>query len=306
MRLRRSVAYTHGHDFDETKTLIDGVCDVVLIDLEDGVKPLFKPAARQGAREMLQTWDFKGKERVVRINPVDSQYYELDMKEVIEPGIPDSVRLPKCDSVESALKVDADLAAIEERRGLARNTIELWAMIESPIGIRNAYDVATCCDRVTVLTIGMEDLHRAMGLTRYYVDADLDLLYARQKIVLDAKAAGVQVLDTVLLTRDDSLNRRFTIISKRMGFDGRAVHGNAEAEFANKTYYPSPETFDWAERVVKAYEEDEKNSEKANEPTIVDGLSVCWAMYQKALSFLALRKATEGKQVGQWRRGHDG
>jgi len=293
MRLRRSIAYVGGHDFEEARTLIDGVCDCVLIDLEDGVKPALKPSARQGAREMLQTWDFKGKERVVRINPVGSEYYELDMKEVIEPGLPDSVRLPKCDYVDTVLKVDADLAAIEGRRGLARNTIELWAMIESPIGIRNAYDIATCCERVTALTIGMEDLHRAMGIPRYYVDADLDLLYARQKIVLDAKAAGVQVLDTVLLTRDDSLNRRFTINSARMGFDGRAVHGNAEAEFANKTYYPSPEVFDWAERVVRAHEEDEKN--KASEPTIVDGLSVCWAMYQKALSLLKLRKATEGK-----------
>ncbi|HHY17275.1 MAG TPA: hypothetical protein GX524_04300 [Firmicutes bacterium] len=169
-------------------------------------------------------------------------------------------------------------------------------MIESPIGLRNAYDIGVCCDRITVLTIGMEDLHRSMGLTRYYVDSDLDLLYARQKFVLDGKAAGVQVLDTVLLTRDDEINCRFTLMSKRMGFDGRAVHGNREAAFANKVYYPSPETFEWAERVVAAYEEDAKDSDKATTTTVVDGQSICFAVYRKAQSLLELRETTEGKQ----------
>ena len=286
MKLRRSACYAKGYDPDFVKALIEGEVDAIMLDLEDGVSPANKPLARRETCRVLKEFNFNGKERVVRINDVNSEYYPLDLKEVIEPGLPDSVRLPKCDTPADVLKADADLAAIEDRAGLPRNTIELWAMIETPLGIRNAYDIATSCERVTVLTIGMEDLNRALGVERRYLHNELDLIYARQKLVLDAKAAGVQVMDTVLLVTDDEINCEYTVRSRQMGFDGRAVHNEREAAFANATYYPAPEAFDFARRVVAEYEEHEKE----NTPCIIDGKLICYAVYKKNKALLAMEK----------------
>ena len=287
MKLRRSICYTQGYDLEGTKTLIEGVSDCILIDLEDSVPPPQKPLAREVSAKMLQDLDFQGKERVVRINSVDSEYYSLDMNEVIAVGLPDSIRIPKCEQVDDILMVDKTLTKIEKAAGLDKNTIDIWAMIESPIGIRNAYDIACCCERLTALTIGMEDLNRDMNIDRRYINSETDLLYARQKLVLDAKAAGVQVLDTVLLVDNEEINNAYTLASRQTGFDGRAVFNEREAVFANKVYFPSAETFDWAKRVIEQFDEDAKKGV----PCIVDGKSICYAVYRKAQSLIDLQNS---------------
>lgn len=290
MHLRRSTCYVKVFDLANVQAAIDGPVDAILFDLEDGVAPANKPQARTETARLLKELDFKGKERVVRVNAVDTEYYPLDMEKVIRVAVPDSVRVPKCDTVEDVRRVDEDLSAIEKELGLEPNSIEVWAMIESPIGIRNAYDIAKCCQRVTALTIGMEDLNRSLGVERRYLHNELDLIYARQKFVLDAKAAGVQALDTPLLVDDDEINCDYTLRSRQMGFDGRAVTNSREAAYANKVYSPSPETFDWADRVVQTYEE----CAKQNIPCEVDGKSICYAVYRRCVALQEL-KARSGQ-----------
>ena len=208
------------------------------------------------------------------------------MAEVVAAGLPDTIRLPKCETVEGVRKVDQDLLKIEQSNGLEPNTIEIWAMVENPIGIRNAYDIASQIKRVTVLAIGMQDFYRNMNIERHYLENDVNISYARQKVVLDAKAAGIQCMDAGLLNRDEEINNAYSEHARRLGFDGRAVVTEREAEYANKVFFPSAATFDWAERLVAEYEK----CDKENRPCIVDGMLACLAVYKHAKSILDLKK----------------
>lgn len=291
MRIRRSIIWANGIDLDAAKKRLASCADAVCIDLEDGVAFAQKPQARKMTVEMMRTWDFFGKERIIRVNPIDTAEYDIDMREVIAVALPDAIRVPKCEHVRDMLKIDAQLSAIESAAGLKENTIEILAMIESPLGIRNAYDIATCCKRVTALSLGMEDLTREMGVKRRYVDNELDLIYARQKFVLDAKAAGVQAIDSVLLLLDgaDEANKRQNELSKQTGFDGRSVHNDEQAKWANDTFAPSPQEVAWAKGACAEYEA------HCKEGTVVyDGMEICFAAYLKAKAIVEKSNAIGG------------
>lgn len=280
MKLRRSIAWTYGNDYVRTRQQIESQCDCITIDLEDAVVPSSKYEARMGAVEMLKTWNFYNKERIVRINGPNTQYYELDLKYVILPGLPDAIRLPKCETTDYVLKVSNDLEEIERQAGLPNGTIEILAMIESPRGIRKAYDIASCTNRVTALSLGMEDLTTDMGISRHYEINTNHLVYARQKFVLDAKAAGVQAIDSGL-NKICTLeyNTSYSIESRQMGFDGRSVRDGKEAIIANKAYSPKDDEIDWAKRAIKGYEEANINGDSK---AYVDGKHLCTAAYMKA------------------------
>lgn len=286
MRLRRSAMYVWEFSPEHIQEVINGCTDAILFDMEDNVSPSNKAKARKDCVWALKNLDFKGKERVVRINDITTDYYALDMAEVVAAGLPDTIRLPKCETVEASAKSTKTCLKIEQSNGLEPNTIEIWAMVENPIGIRNAYDIASQIKRVTVLAIGMQDFYRNMNIERHYLENDVNISYARQKVVLDAKAAGIQCMDAGLLNRDEEINNAYSEHARRLGFDGRAVVTEREAEYANKVFFPSAATFDWAERLVAEYEK----CDKENRPCIVDGMLACLAVYKHAKSILDLKK----------------
>ena len=223
MKLRRSLAFCQAINPEGVKKLIDGNVDCLVFDLEDGVVVTKKEENRKKTLEILKNWDCRGKERIVRINGPGTPFYERDMEEVIRPGLPDAVRLPKCESVEYVKKVSEDLDKIEQETGTSHNAIEIILMIETAKGIMNTYSLCTCSERVTAVGIGMEDLTASMGILRRYDLNCMDLLYARQKMILEGKAAKVQVIDSGILFHatqqyiyEDSVNGRY------MGFDGRS------------------------------------------------------------------------------------
>lgn len=246
-----------------------------------------KAEARITTVQALQSLDFCGKERIVRVNAIGSDDFYKDIAEVIAIATPDAIRVPKCESVADMQIIDGLLNQIVQSKSLAPNSIEVIAMIESPIGIRNAYDIACSCERVTALNVGMEDLTREMGVVRRYEDNALDLLYARQKMVLDAKAAKVQAIDSCLLIADAGSSRRQNEEARQAGFDGRSVRDAVEAADANRTFSPSDELVRFSAGVVKAYEAGDTNE---NGNIIFEGKSICYAAYEKALDVLKFSK----------------
>lgn len=258
MRLRRSLAFCKAIEPEKVQMLIDGQVDCVVMDLEDGVVVTKKAENRAATAEILKKWDFKGKERILRINSPGTPFYQQDMDEVVRIGLPDAIRLPKCETVEYILTVANDLEKIEKEVGLSKNTIEIILMIETAKGIMNTYAMCSCCERVTAVGIGMEDLTASMGILRRYELNCLDLIYARQKMILEAKAAGVQVIDSgVLYNAEADYIYRESVIGRQMGFDGRSCSARYphHIEFVNKAYTPTADEILWAEKVVKAYEE---------------------------------------------------
>lgn len=268
MRVRRSLLWVSGYDLDKLKAAIESDTDTIVIDLEDGVAVTQKPEARKKAYEALTTWDFKGKERAVRVNGPDTPFFKDDLEQVLI-ALPDAVRLPKCETVEYVLEMDRILADLEKKNNLPENTIELILMIETPLGIMNCYDMARCCKRVTAMGVGMEDLTASMQVSRFYELRSQDLLYARQKMVLSAKAAGVQAIDSgVLFNGDLDFFMQDCLNDKRDGFEGRSVSDLNHIALVNKAFSPTDEEIDWAKRVVDAYS---KAVESGSSDVYVDG-----------------------------------
>lgn len=254
MRLRRSLVWVSGYDLEKLKAAIDSNVDAIVLDLEDGVTVNQKPEARACAHRALKEWDFKGKERVVRVNGLDTEFFKEDLEQVLS-AIPDAIRLPKCESVEYVLEMDRYLTELEKNHRIPEGTIELILMIETAKGIMKCYEMASCCKRVTAMGVGMEDLTASMGVLRNYELGSQDLLYARQKLVLEAKAAGVQALDSgVLFDGDPEYMIQDTLKDKRDGFDGRSLSDLSHADIINQCFSPTKEEEEWAQRVISAYQ----------------------------------------------------
>lgn len=268
MRLRRSLLWVSGYDTNKLRAAIDSEVDAIVIDLEDGVTVPQKPQARACTYEALKNWDFKGKERIVRVNGLDTPYFKEDLEQVLI-ALPDAIRLPKCESVEYVLEMDRILGKLEDENGLRRNSIEIILMIETALGIMRCYEMATCCPRVTAMGVGMEDLTASMGVARNYELRSQDLLYARQKLVLEGKAAGIQVLDSgVLFNGDLDFYRQDCLNDKRDGFEGRSVSDLNHISIVNEAFSPTEEEISWAKRIIAAYD---KAVAECNSDVVVDG-----------------------------------
>ena len=296
MKLRRSLAFCQAINPEGVKKLIDGNVDCLVFDLEDGVVVTKKEENRKKTLEILKNWDCRGKERIVRINGPGTPFYERDMEEVIRPGLPDAVRLPKCESVEYVKKVSEDLDRIERETGTSRNTIEIILMVETAKGIMNTYNLCTCSERVTAVGIGMEDLTASMGILRRYDLNCMDLLYARQKMILEGKAAKVQVIDSGILFHatqqyiyEDSVNGRY------MGFDGRScsIRSPDLIDAVNRAFTPLESEVEWAEKVKRAYE---TAVEQGESDVYVDGKFIDPPVVDKAKNILNLMEQILARQ----------
>ena len=296
MKLRRSLAFCQAINPEGVKKLIDGNVDCLVFDLEDGVVVTKKEENRKKTLEILKNWDCRGKERIVRIIGPVTPFYERDMEEVIRPGLPDAVRLPKCESVEYVKKVSEDLDRIERETGTSRNTIEIILMVETAKGIMNTYNLCTCSERVTAVGIGMEDLTASMGILRRYDLNCMDLLYARQKMILEGKAAKVQVIDSGILFHatqqyiyEDSVNGRY------MGFDGRScsIRYPDLIDAVNRAFTPLESEVEWAEKVKRAYE---TAVEQGESDVYVDGKFIDPPVVDKAKNILNLMEQILARQ----------
>lgn len=291
MRVRRSLVWVNGYDMDKLRAAIDSECDTIVLDLEDGVTVPQKAEARKKTFDALKNWDFKGKERAVRVNGMDTPFFKDDL-EVLE-ALPDAVRLPKCETVEYVLAMDKILGGLEKKHGLPENSIEIILMIETPLGIMNCYDLARCCKRVTAMGVGMEDLTASMQVTRNYELRSQDLLYARQKMILSCKAAGVQAIDSgVLFNGDLDFYYQDCLNDKRDGFEGRSVGDLNHIPLVNKAFSPSEKEIDWAERIIKAYNE---ATEKGQSDVYVDGKYVDPPVVAKATLIMDRKRRIEEK-----------
>lgn len=259
MKLRRTLLWVNGNDIEKLDAAIASNTDCIVFDLEDGVPHSIKDEARRITAQALRERAFRNKERVVRINHLDSPESKRDL-EAILPSVPDAIRLPKCESVEYVLRLDRIITDFERENGLPDGRIEIILMIETALGLINSYEMASCTKRVTAMGIGMEDMTASLGLKRYYELGTHDLLYARQKLVVSAVAAGVQPLDAcVLFLGNLDYMHEDTMNSRRDGFVGRSVYDVEQIDSINAAFAPAPEEIEWAKRIQKAYEDGSRN-----------------------------------------------
>src|SRR6266478_2428551 len=246
-RLRRSRLYLPG---SEPKYFINAALhgpDAIILDLEDSVHPGEKDAARILIRNTLRAVDFGACERMVRINQLPMGLE--DLAEVI-PEAPDLVLIPKVEQADQVVEVDQ---VIQKSKGDQR-PIWLMLILESALGIENAFAIATASPNVVALTIGLEDYTADMGVAK--TSEGRESLYARTRLVNAAKAAGVQAIDSVFsdVADMDGL-RRWGESSRALGFEGMGCIHPAQIQVIHEAFAPSQSELEKALKIVTAIEE---------------------------------------------------
>jgi citrate lyase subunit beta/citryl-CoA lyase len=252
-RLRRTRLYLPGNNARILEKGPDAGADAVILDLEDSVSPAEKDAARGLVRWALAHLDFGAHERIVRINALTSPYGKDDLKAVVPLGA-ETILLPKSEVPEDIVVADRLLAGLEQEAGLSHGAVKLMPLIETALGVVNAYPIATCCKRVVALCFGAEDFTADMGVKR--TREGKETLFARSQIVMAAKAAQVMALDTVFSDLDDMEGLvRETRESIGLGFDGKGVIHPKQIEPIHQLFYPTEEEIKHARKVMAALEE---------------------------------------------------
>ncbi len=192
-------------------------------------------------------------ETVVRINGLDGPHGQKDIEAVVRGGV-DVIRLPKTETAQDILDVEYIVEDIEKEIGLEVGTVKLMAAVESPLGVLNAYAIATSSKRMIGIAIGAEDYVTSMKTTRSA--NGIELISARSQLVMAARAAGIAALDTVYsdLSNMEGFKEEVKLI-KQLGFDGKSVINPRQIDIVHQIYKPTEKEIDEAMEVMRAIEE---------------------------------------------------
>jgi citrate lyase subunit beta / citryl-CoA lyase len=249
-RLRRSRLYLPGN---EPKYFVNAGLhgpDAVILDLEDSVHYAEKDTARLLVRNALRAVDFGTAERMVRINQLPLGLTDL---EAIVPQAPDVILVPKVEAAAQIAEVEAAIAAVATQANVAR---PIWMMpiLESALGIENAFAIATASSSIAAITIGLEDYTADLGVAK--TPGGSESLYARQRVVNAAHAAHVQAIDSVYGDVGDTDGLlRWGEASRAMGFEGMGCVHPVQIEIIHRAFAPSPNELEKALKIVAAFED---------------------------------------------------
>ena len=250
--MRRSMLFLPGNN---PNMLINGNClgsDAIIFDLEDAVAPAEKDAARILVRNTMRYMDFRGCEIIVRINSIDTPFWRADLDEIM-PWKPSLILLPKTGSASDALEADAYMTELEEKLGLEKNTVGLMPLIETAMGVENAFSIASSTKRVKALFLGAEDLTADLQCKRTKEGREIE--YARTRLVVAARAAGVDVYDTPFTdVNDDEGIWADANLAKALGFNGKASISPRHVEVINSVFSPTEREIEYAYEVMDAIE----------------------------------------------------
>lgn len=250
--MRRSMLFLPGNN---PNMLINGNClgsDAVIFDLEDAVSPDEKDAARILVRNTMRYMDFRGCEIIVRINSIDTPYWRKDIDAIL-PYKPGLILLPKTGSAADVLAADQYITQMEEKLGMEAGTVGLMPLIETAMGVENAFAIASATHRVKALFLGAEDLTADLQCKRTKEGREIE--YARTRLVMAARAAGVDVYDTPFTdVNDDEGIEVDANLAKSLGFSGKASISPRHVDVINRVFSPTIAEIDYAYEVMEAIE----------------------------------------------------
>lgn len=251
--MRRSMLFIPGNT---PNLLINGDAlgsDALILDLEDAVSPAEKDSARILVRNSLKYLGFRNCETIVRINPVDTDCWQEDLKAVI-PLKPDMIMPPKVGGPEDIRTVSACIGQLEEACGLAPGAVKLMPLIETARGVENAYAIASADPRVTAIFLGGEDLTADLHCKR--TKEGTEILYARTRLVCAARAAGVEVYDTPFTDVNDTEGLLAdAAFAKSLGFTGKSAISPRHVDGINQVFSPTEAEIEYAHEVMHAIRE---------------------------------------------------
>ena len=247
VRPRRSVLYVPGANSRALAKARDLDADGLIFDLEDAVAPDVKVAARETVAASVSAGGYGRRELLLRVNALTTPWGEDDLAAASRMAI-DGVLLPKVESAAAVRDAEALLVA----RG-ANDRLTIWCMMETPLGILRAAEIAAASPRVGGLVMGTSDL--ANDLRAQHTKDRLPMLTSLGLCLLAARAFDLAILDGVHLdlTDDDGFARSCRQ-GRELGFDGKTLIHPKTIAFANAAFAPSAEDVAWSQRIIVAHD----------------------------------------------------
>ncbi len=286
-RLRRTMMFLNAQKPSLIKDPYIYKPDSIMLDLEDAVAENQKDAARFSLYHALQEIDYRGCERVVRINGLDTPYWREDIRCSVAGGC-DAIRIPKTECANDVKLVEDAVADAEKEFGMEEGSVLIMAAIESARGVMKALEICEASERIFGIALSggdyTKDLHTHISGT------GLELMGARQNLVIAARAAKVQCFDTVYTNLNDMEGfRRDVETIHLMGFDGKSIINPRQISIVHEIFTPTEKDIIFSEKVVK--EIDAKKALGIGVFT-VDGKMIDIAFYDGAKRVIELAKAS--------------
>ncbi len=249
MTLLRSLIFVPGNStrFVEKAKML--AADIICFDLEDSVPVNEKDAARKIITDAITHRQEYTRPVYVRVNSPESGLIADDLKAAVRKGI-DGIVIPKVNHAQEMTRIKKQVAVLEKKNRTGK--ISLLPSIETASGVVNAYQIASADDRVNALVFGVFDFLYDMGLD-YDENDPTGYAFARAKIPVDAKAAGVQAIDAIWQKIDDTEGLvRDATAAKRLGYSGKSIIHPSQIEPVHNVFQPSKNEVEWAKKVVQA------------------------------------------------------
>jgi len=293
-RPRRSTLYMPGSNTRALEKAKSLAADSLILDLEDSVAADQKTAARENIARAVAEGGYGYREIAVRINPLSSPWGYDDLA-MVSRSKADAVLLPKVESADMIRQAEGVMV----QQG-ARAEMAVWAMMETPLGMLRAEEIAGSSPRLVCLVMGTSDL--AKDLHASHTPDRMPMITSLGMCLLAARAFGLAILDGVHLDlRDDE---GFAYSCKQglaMGFDGKTLIHPRTIDVANETFAPSAEEVDWSKKIIAAHAEamSQGKGVAVYEGKLIENLHVENAQRVVAMSeAIAARMAANGQVQG--------
>jgi citrate lyase subunit beta-like protein len=285
MHSRRALLYMPGDNWKMiTKSITLGV-DSICMDMEDGTAVNKKAEARATIAKALQELDFGASEKLARINSVGSGWEKDDIEAVL-PYKPDGIVIPKVESFEQVEWTSKIIEDAELKNGWQVNSIRILIGVETARGILNLKEIAAHPRLDAVIFCG-EGFAASIGATRTR-DA-VELVYARQAVIVACAANDIQPIDIVTIDyKDLDALQAEAEFGARLGFSGKQVIHPNQVRVTQEAFTPSDEAIAYARRIVETFEASQNEGKGAYS---LDGKMIDMPLLKNAQKVLARAKA---------------
>jgi len=286
-RLRRSLMFLNAQKPGIVRDPYIYQPDSIILDLEDAVAENQKDAARLSLYHALKEIDYRKCERIVRINGLETPYWKEDIRCAVAGGC-DAIRIPKTEWPKQVKAVEGKVLEAELEFGIPEGRTLLMAAIESARGVIKVLDICEASERLFGIALSGGDYTK--DLQTHITGTGIELMGARQNLIIAARAAGVQCFDTVYTDLDDMKGFEKDVKAiYLMGFDGKSIINPRQISTVHKIFTPTEKEIIFAEKVIK---EIEGKTAKGIGVFTVEGKMIDIAFFDGAKKTVALAKAS--------------
>ena len=287
-RPRRSMLYMPGSNARALEKGKGLPADALILDLEDAVAPDAKEAARQQIGEAVKAGGYGHRELIVRVNGLTSPWGRDDLTAACGFAV-DAVLLPKVENAATVRQAEELMDGAGAPPGMS-----IWCMMETPLGMLHAEDIAAAAGRLGGFVMGTSDL--AADLHAAHTRDRLPMITGLGLCILAARAAGLPILDGVYLDLEDDEGFEYACgQGAELGFDGKTLIHPKQIEAANKAFAPSADEIEWSRRIIAAHAEAEKEGQGV---LLVDGKLIENLHVNDAKRLVAMAEAITAAEGG--------